>query len=89
MQAVCLQLAGAATPNPPLFEPFKLASKHVSVSESDHAGILFSNGGKPPPIRAFLSRASSLQSSLFETHHASIVFATWGGCAPPNLSQFL
>ena len=32
-------------PTPLLFEPCKLASKHVSVSESYHASILFANGG--------------------------------------------
>ena len=39
----------------------------------------------PPNPRAFLSRASLLQSSLVETHHASIVFAN-GGPAPNPLA---
>ena len=34
-------------------------------------------------LRASLSRASLLQSSVFETHHASTV-CKWGGCAPSD-----
>ena len=43
----------------------------------------FANGWGGPKPRTFLSRASLLQSSLFETHHASIVFANGGELPQP------
>ena len=61
MRALCLQMG---PPTPGCFKPCKLASKHVSVFGSYHAGILFAKGRWAAPPFKQCKLASKYMSFL-------------------------